>query len=145
MRPRGSKLDPKGIQKGSHSCETAVQERLERKNAETLNFDDPMALFESLQGFDRPRSAPKKHLEGTWRTLGRRLESKLRLEIGWTGLQGLRTAAGQASRGSERRLGAVVGSNLALKLHFKSFGPGHTRWILSHKRRYDDIIYKYTL
>ena len=112
MRPRGSKLDPKGSQKGSHSCETAVQERWERKDAKTLIFDDPMALFESLDGLKRPWSAPKKHLECTLRPFGRRLESKIGLENGWTGLQELKTG-GQGVRttaggGGWVQLGAQV-------------------------------------
>ena len=38
------------------------------------------------------------------------------------------------------RLGAVVGPNLALKLHFTFFDFGRIRWSLSHKRMYGYYI-----
>ena len=39
------------------------------------------------------------------------------------------------------RLGAVVGPNLALKLHFSLFRSGRIRWTGLHKRMYDIYIY----
>ena len=77
LGPRDSKLDPKGVQEGPQRCETAVQERLDRKKPRTSKFNDLTAFLRGFAALAEAWRSSKCCLEAS---LEGQMESKWRLE-----------------------------------------------------------------